>query len=984
MKTFINDLLNGNGSNYILPFFWQHGESEEVLREYMKVIHECGIGAVCVEARPHPDFAGPGWWHDMDIILDEARKREMKVWILDDAHFPTGYANGKMPEKDASLCKQYIAHNCAEVYGPVPEASLNVEGLAHYMPTIRDFPHPIFGEKNPRKFDDDALLAVVAARLVEGDTVSSETIVLTDQVKDGWLTWDVPEGVWRIFVVYETRNGGGKTNYINMLDPDSCHVQIEAVYEPHYEHYKDDFGKTIAGFFSDEPAVGNTTGFDFDESIGRKKMHLPWNKDMDGMMEERLGKDYARFLPALWTDMDDAAVAGRARYSYMDAATTLISQSFSGQIGAWCEAHGVEYIGHIVEDLNQHSRLGSSMGHFFRSMKGQHMSGIDDIGNQVLVGGEDNRRLDGFGKGGQGEFFHFELGKLGSSFAHIDPKKQGRAMCEIFGAYGWNTGVRTMKYLADHFLVRGINTFVPHAFSPKEFPDPDCPPHFYAHGENPQYCHFGKLMHYMNRMCHIFNQGKPVMPAAMLYHGEAEWSGGHMFDQKPARQLLEHQIDFDIVPSDVFAHMDEFNASFGCVDKTQVPDGAAFGNVLTINGQTYKTLVVPYAQYITEAVARFCGEARQKGFKVVFVDALPEGICDMENSADSAALIAALAGCEVVALDGLGAFLQENNIPEIRISTPFRRLRYSHYVHDGAHVYMFSNEDPSKAFVGDVHVAAQGPAYGYDAMENRLYSVDAAQAQEGTTLHLTLGAYESVVVIFDETVDNAAALVKSCGQKDAGNAGTACEGTAAGNACESSEAGAACGRNAAAMARHLDGEAAVCGPWKVSLCESKQYPEFKELAQMDELHDIGRLARDFSGFIRYETTFVAPSGSCAKTMDAGNCGGTAAAGNGAEIANAGNCAATADALKATVLSIANAYEGVEVWLNDQYIGMCICPPYCFDLTNALREGENTLRIEVATTLYRKAKSMEDGNSPFSNPPVVMEPIGIVGDVKLLF
>ena len=103
MKAFVNDVLNGHEDNYILPFFWQHGETEEVLRDYMRAIHECGIGAVCVEARPHPDFAGFGWWHDMDIILDEARKRSMKVWILDDAHFPTGYANGKLDEKDDSL-----------------------------------------------------------------------------------------------------------------------------------------------------------------------------------------------------------------------------------------------------------------------------------------------------------------------------------------------------------------------------------------------------------------------------------------------------------------------------------------------------------------------------------------------------------------------------------------------------------------------------------------------------------------------------------------------------------------------------------------------------------------------------------------------------------------------------------------------------------------------------------------------------------------
>ena len=39
-------------------------------------------------------------------------------------------------------------------------------------------------------------------------------------------------------------------------------------------------------------------------------MHLPWNKDMDGMLKERLGGDFPKFLPALWTDMDDTAVAG--------------------------------------------------------------------------------------------------------------------------------------------------------------------------------------------------------------------------------------------------------------------------------------------------------------------------------------------------------------------------------------------------------------------------------------------------------------------------------------------------------------------------------------------------------------------------------------------------------------------------------------------------------------------------------------------------
>ena len=96
----------------------------------MQVIYDCGIRAVCVEARPHPDFAGPKWWTDLDIIMDEARNRDMKVWVLDDSHFPTGYANGALENADPSLCKQYLNVNTSDVCGPLPQAELNVDSMA--------------------------------------------------------------------------------------------------------------------------------------------------------------------------------------------------------------------------------------------------------------------------------------------------------------------------------------------------------------------------------------------------------------------------------------------------------------------------------------------------------------------------------------------------------------------------------------------------------------------------------------------------------------------------------------------------------------------------------------------------------------------------------------------------------------------------------------------------------------------------------------
>lgn len=100
----------------------------------MQKIHEANIGAVCVESRPHPEFAQDGWWRDMDVILDEEKKLDMKVWILDDKHFPTGYATGVMENADAELCHQYLNYNVLETWGPRPQIEIMVDVYAKPQP----------------------------------------------------------------------------------------------------------------------------------------------------------------------------------------------------------------------------------------------------------------------------------------------------------------------------------------------------------------------------------------------------------------------------------------------------------------------------------------------------------------------------------------------------------------------------------------------------------------------------------------------------------------------------------------------------------------------------------------------------------------------------------------------------------------------------------------------------------------------------------
>ncbi|MDR0758613.1 MAG: hypothetical protein LBF74_00665 [Treponema sp.] len=444
-----------------------------------------------------------------------------------------------------------------------------------------------------------------------------------------------------------------------MMYRDSCRLLIDAVYEPHYARYTDEFGKTIAGFFSDEPELGNGQSYP-DGNMPGTPQDLPWSRSLEDELPSALGRAWKNLLSLLWENKADPRLTAKVRYAYMDTVTRLVENCFSRQIGDWCERHGVEYIGHLIEDNNQHSRTGSSLGHFFRGLAGQHMAGIDDIGGQVLPQGEDEPLIRMSIIPRDGEFYHYLLGKLASSHAAIDPRKKGRALCEIFGAYRWREGVQLEKYLVDHFLVRGINYFVPHTFSPKPYPDPDAPPHFYAQGHNPQYRHFEELMAYTNRLCGLVSGGTRVAPVAVLYHAEAEWSGGkYMLSQKPARVLLDNQIDFDIIPADVFTEIGLY--------QTNLEGG------LRINARRYQALLIPAAEYLPVAIVRSAAKLHSSGFPIIFVDNLPR-----ETIGNGDKFIKDLEGCPIVSLEHLAANLRERDVHEIEIDPPNKRLRYLH------------------------------------------------------------------------------------------------------------------------------------------------------------------------------------------------------------------------------------------------------------------------------------------------------------------
>ncbi|MBQ8953346.1 MAG: hypothetical protein IJ048_04470 [Clostridia bacterium] len=829
MNRTMEKLLNGGYDNHILPFLWLHGEDEATLREYMRIIHAANIGAVCVESRPHPDFGGPKWWRDMDIILDEARRLDMKVWILDDSHFPTGFAAGKMMDAPEELCRQCLVYRTVPCPGTGEELVLDMAACEPITPFVprNDMEKYDVEHRVKRVYQDDRLLGLVAVK--KGGALPGGVIDLSNQIGQKQLRFRVPEGEWTLYILHLTRNRGARRHCINMMSRASCRIQIDAVYEPHWQHYSADFGKTIAGFFSDEPELGNGHLYEMGKPIWRLEDQA-WSDELQEAFEARFGEGWIARLPLLWEQDFDAQTAAETRLGYMDIATRLVEQDFSEQLGGWCRAHGVQYIGHLIEDQNQHFRTGCSLGHYFRGLGGQDMAGIDDIGGQVLPQGEwDSDRRSG-------RFYHFVLGRLAASQAVIDPIKHGDSMCEIFGAYGWQEGVRLEKYLADHFLMSNVNHFVPHAFSAKAYPDPDCPPHFYAHGNNPQYRHFGALMLYMNRVCTLLKSGAPVAEVAVLYGAESDWMGRCMMPEDIAEPLARRQISYDFVPADVFSRPERFN--------TELSEG------LSINGRRYKALILPACERLAPCVEAVLPALAAKGVSIL--DAGKLAPADM-----------------IARLDALGV-----EAPRLVPENP--DLRALH-IRGEIEAWMLVNEG-AEAWTGEVRLPSMGPCVQYDAWENGLRHADAEAVPEGSRLCLRVEPLHSVILLFGYE----------------GSAVSELPGPFEGNKLSLNDG------------------------WTRSVCRAINYPRFEGEKPVCLPDSLAEEMPRFSGFARYERMLM---------LDA--------------------------APSRAALTLTDAYEGVELFVNGTSCGIQIAPPYRYEIAHLLRAGENALRVEVATTLERE-------------------------------
>jgi hypothetical protein len=483
---------------YSMTFYWGwDGEiTEEVIARDLDAFRERGVYIVTLESGY--DMGSPylseGWLNMVKRTVELARERDMRVWIVDEGKYPSGFAGGKFTT-DA------------------PELRMKALVIADQIELAE-------GDTLSRQLSEDVVSAT-AVNLID----STNQII---DIRSGKLQWTAPEGQWKVILIKHdfrssptravnnpTRGKDPSNSLCDYLDSAATEQFIEFTHEQHKKYVGSEFGRTVLGFRGDEP----------DYSI----RGIPWTPQIFSVFEERKGYDVQPYVASFFAPQLSEEQR-RIKADYWDVWSDLFGKNFFKVQADWCAGNNMEYLVHLNHEDNM-TALVRSEGDFFKCMRYVQMPGVDAIWNQIWP----DKVAD--------------YPRYASSAAHVFGRP--RAFTESFAAYRVRPDVVQAKWVLDYQFVRGINMvevmFVPASSggqlglngwtAAEEFPS---------------------IARYVHRASYLLSQGRPAAQIAIYYPTTSMWLGDNKSDEsvlKLMQQLLEHQYDFDFVDEEALTSL---------------------------------------------------------------------------------------------------------------------------------------------------------------------------------------------------------------------------------------------------------------------------------------------------------------------------------------------------------------------------------------------------------------------------------------------
>ncbi len=154
------------------------------------------------------------------------------------------------------------------------------------------------------------------------------------------------------------------SHHPNVLSEKAMDAFIDLTFEAYLARFGAEFGKTVAGIFTDEPAYGYAA---------RMLGGIPWYEGVEEAYEARYGRP---LLPDMAEDTPDF------RADYNELLSEQFEKAFTGKIGSWCREHGLLLTGHLDSDCQPVGGV-SDGGHILRQLGHFGVPGIDEIATDL-------------------------------------------------------------------------------------------------------------------------------------------------------------------------------------------------------------------------------------------------------------------------------------------------------------------------------------------------------------------------------------------------------------------------------------------------------------------------------------------------------------------------------------------------------------------------------------------------------------------------
>jgi len=525
LKHLIKDTKEHSLSYGSLPFWsWNDRFEDEELRRQIRNMHDLKMNGFFMHARNGlvTEYLSDEWYHAIDVCIDEAKKLGMEAWSYDEYGFPSGFAGGKLLE-DPKNFACFLKHKVTETY---PDE----EALAVYV------------------LESDRARRVFAA-------------------EDGATEYHV------ITVGYDS-------SYVDTLDKSVIARFIEVTHEDYKKRIaKEDFGKTMPGFFIDEPQF--------------YRCATPWSSVLADAFEARFGYDIMDNLLALFIPCEGYRAL---RFDYHKLITDLFIHAFGKQVYDWCEANGCQLTGHTVEENFLHTQI-SRCGAAMRFYQYEHIPGIDYLGRRLSFKSDSLPR------------------QLGSVAAQLGKKK---VLTETFGCCGWDTPPRELKNILDYQFANGVNLVCQHlyTYSARGERKHDYPLHFSEY--LPWQKHLREFNEHFNNLGYLLSRGEenvhtlvihPIHNAYMYFDHEDQAASVEKQDKdfRALSDLLSrHQVAYHYGDEDIMAEAAHVE-----------------GNTLVVGKCRYDKVLIPRVETLDLSTVSLLKEYVNNGGKIVLEGDLP-------------------------------------------------------------------------------------------------------------------------------------------------------------------------------------------------------------------------------------------------------------------------------------------------------------------------------------------------------------------------